>query len=193
MSLKLAEKKSGIENALVLLPALPAGKTIEEMAAELFSKLRIGARRDGRGILYLYSAKENTLKVEVSYALEGDITDLYCRQMEERPRRRTCCLRFRRIFISELIITTNLRGMGSQHDVAPVTRPNWLNAEFLSGGAGALVHGYSKEARGLRPRDRTSSRGASGWSSGPPRTPPLRYSGIYCPSPWEWATRGCRS
>src|SRR4029077_11055855 len=83
MSLKLAEKKSGIENALVLLPALPPGKTIEQTAAELFSQLRIGARHDGRGILYLYSAKENTLKVEVSYALEGDITDLYCHQMEE--------------------------------------------------------------------------------------------------------------
>jgi hypothetical protein len=53
MSLKLAEKKSGIENALVLLPALPPGKTIEETAAGLFSKLRIGARRDGRGILYI--------------------------------------------------------------------------------------------------------------------------------------------
>jgi hypothetical protein len=144
MSLKLAEKKSGIENALVLLPALPAGKTIEEMAAELFSKLRIGARRDGRGILYLYSVKENTLKVEVSYALEGDITDLYCREMEEAAK--TYMLsEVPQDFISELIITTNLRGMGSQHDVAPVTRPNWLNAEFLSGGGGALVHGYSRE------------------------------------------------
>src|SRR5205823_4464464 len=49
MSLKLAEKKSGIENALVLLPALPPGKTIEETAAQLFSKLQIGARRNGRG------------------------------------------------------------------------------------------------------------------------------------------------
>jgi hypothetical protein len=83
MSLKLAEKKSGIENALVLLPALPPGKTIEETAAELFSKLRIGVRRNGRGILYVYSAKENVLKIEVSYALEGDITDLYSHRMEE--------------------------------------------------------------------------------------------------------------
>src|SRR5512140_1899821 len=53
MSLKLAEKKSGIENALVLLPELPPGKSIEDTAAELFSKLQIGARRNGRGILYL--------------------------------------------------------------------------------------------------------------------------------------------
>ena len=49
MSLKLAEKKSGIENALVLLPALPPGKTIEDTAAELLSKFRIGERRKGGG------------------------------------------------------------------------------------------------------------------------------------------------
>ena len=44
MSLKLAEKKSGIENALVLLESLPPSKTIEETAAGLFEQLRIGAR-----------------------------------------------------------------------------------------------------------------------------------------------------
>jgi len=37
MSLKLAEKKSGIENALVLLASLPPSKTIEQTAAELFN------------------------------------------------------------------------------------------------------------------------------------------------------------
>ncbi len=143
MSLKLAEKKSGIENALVLLPALPEGKTIEGTASELFSKLRIGARRDGRGILYLYSVKDNLLKIEVSYALEGEITDSYCGHMEDAAR--TYMLsEVPQDFLSELIITTNLRGMGSKIEPVSKQRPEWLNAEFLSGGAGALVHGYSK-------------------------------------------------
>ena len=143
MSLKLAEKKSGIENALVLLAALPPNKTIEETAAELFSKLRIGARRNGRGILYIYSAKENLLKIEVSYALEGDITDSYCGQMEEAAK--TYMLsEVPQDFISELIITTNLRGMGSKVEAGSMGRPEWLNAEFLSGGAGALMRGYSR-------------------------------------------------
>src|SRR5579859_1748112 len=141
MSLKLAEKKSGIENALVLLPMLPPGKSIEETAAELFSNLQIGARRNGRGILYLYSAKENLLKIEVSYALEGDIPDLFCRQLEEAAR--TYMLsEVPQDFISELIITTNLRGLGSKDRAGPMTRPKWLNTEFRSGGGGALVHGY---------------------------------------------------
>ena len=143
MSLKLAEKKSGIENALVILPELPPAKTIEETAAELFSKLQIGARRNGRGILYLYSAKENLLKIEVSYALEGDIPDVFCSQLEEAAR--TYMLsEVPQDFISELIITTNLHGIGSKDQAGPMTRPKWLNAEFLSGGGGALVHGYGR-------------------------------------------------
>jgi hypothetical protein len=143
MSLRLAEKKSGIENALVLLPALPPGKSIEETAADLFSRLRIGARRNGRGVLYLYSAKENLMKIEVSYALEGEIPDVLCRQLEQAAR--TYMLsEVPQDFISELIITTNLRGMGSRDDAAPAARPQWINDEFLSGGGGALVRGYGK-------------------------------------------------
>ena len=143
MSLKLAEDKAGIENALVLVPALPADKTIEELAAELFSKYRIGQRQGGRGLLYLYSARENLMKIEVSYALEGAIPDLVCRQLEEAAK--TYMLsEVPQDFLSELIITTNLRGIGSVGDSGAAARPSWLSDEFLSGGAGALVHGYGK-------------------------------------------------
>jgi hypothetical protein len=143
MSLKLAEKKSGIENALVLLASLPPSKTIEQTASELFARMRIGARRNGRGLLYLYSARENLLKLEVSYALEGDIPDAYSHRLEEAAR--TYMLsEVPQDFISELIITTNLRGMGSKDEGGTRSRPKWLSDEFLSGGGGALVHGYGK-------------------------------------------------
>jgi tetratricopeptide (TPR) repeat protein len=143
MSLKLAEKQSGIENALILLPSLPPSKSIEETANDLFSQLKIGARRNGRGILYLYSAKENQLKVEVSYNLEGEIPDAFCHRLEEAAK--TYMLsEVPQDFITELIITTNLRGMGSQDTDAALSRPPWLDDSFLSGGAGATVEGYRK-------------------------------------------------
>jgi hypothetical protein len=143
MSLKLAEQKSGIENALVLLPSLPPSQTIEQVAADLASRLRVGARRNGRGILYVYAARENLMKIEVSYALEGDIPDVYCRRLEEAAK--TYMLsEVPQDFLSELIITTNLRGMGSKAEAEAPSRPGWLNAEFLSGGAGALAHGYRR-------------------------------------------------
>ena len=143
MSLKLAEKKSGIENALVLLESLPDSKTIEQTASDLFAQLHIGARRDGRGILYLYSVRENLLKIEVSYALEGDIPDLYCRRLEEAAK--TYMLsEVPQDFISELIITTNLRASGAKSGDGARARPAWINSEFLSGGGGALARGYGK-------------------------------------------------
>ena len=142
MSLKLAEGKSGIENALVLMQALPPSKSIEQAAADIFSSMHIGARRNGRGILYLYSVKENLLKIEVSYALEGEIPDAYCHRLEEAAK--TYMLsEVPQDFISELIITTNLRGMGSK-DLGGATAPRWLSGEFLSGGAGALSQGYRR-------------------------------------------------
>jgi TPM domain len=143
MSLKLAEKKSGVENALVLLASLPPSKTIEETATELFSRLRIGARQNGRGILYLYSARENLMKIEVSYELEGVLPDLYCHRLEEAAK--TYMLsEVPQDFISELIITANLRGMGSKGEAIAPSRPRWLSDDFLSGGGGALVPGYGK-------------------------------------------------
>jgi tetratricopeptide (TPR) repeat protein len=143
MSLKLAEKKSGIENALILLSSLPPSRSIEETAADLFSQFKIGARRNGRGILYLYSAKENQLKVEVSYNLEGEIPDAFCHRLEQAAK--TYMLsEVPQDFITELIITTNLRGMGSQDAAVELSRPSWLDNSFLSGGAGATVEGYRK-------------------------------------------------
>lgn len=142
MSLKLAEDKSGIENALVLLPSLPASQTIEQVAVDLLTRLRVGARRNGRGILYVYSVRENLMKIEVSYALEGEIPDGFCHRLEDAAK--TYMLsEVPQDFISELIITTNLRGMGSR-DEGGMSQPAWINAEFLSGGAGALVHGYHR-------------------------------------------------
>ena len=142
MSLKLAEGKSGIENALVLMSSLPPSKNIEEVATDIFTEMHIGARRNGRGILYLYSAKENLFKIEVSYALEGDIPDAYCHRLEEAAK--TYMLsEVPQDFISELIITANLRGMGSK-DLGGAAAPRWLSGEFLSGGGGALTQGYRR-------------------------------------------------
>lgn len=143
MSLRLAEKKSGIENALVLLASLPPSKSIEETAAQYTQQLQVGRRRNGRGILYLYTQKENLLKIEVSYGLEVDIPDAFCRPLEEAAK--TYMLsEVPQDFISELIITTNLRGMGSRSEANSLSRPTWLSSDFLSGGAGAVSPGYRR-------------------------------------------------
>jgi hypothetical protein len=144
MSLKIAEDKSGIENALVLLDALPPGQSIEQAAADAFTRLRVGARRHGRGILYLYSRRENVLKIEVSYDLEPHITDLYCRRMEDAAKAYMLS-ELPQDFLSELIITTNLQGMSTKAEADVPAAPDWYVGGFLSGGGGAQVRGYRND------------------------------------------------
>ncbi len=85
----------------------------------------------------------------MSYALEGEIPDIYCHRLEEAAK--TYMLsEVPQDFISELIITTNLRGTGELRDAGELrgagreSRPTWVSGEFLSGGGGSLVHGYSR-------------------------------------------------
>jgi len=145
MSLKLAEKRSGVENALVLLPRLPPDRTIEQVAADLFQRWQIGRDRGGRGILYLYSARENLFKIEVSYALESVFPDALCRQLEDAAR--TYMLsEIPQDFISELLITMNLQGDDTRPGADPGLRaPAWLKrARYYSGGAGVTAAGYRR-------------------------------------------------
>jgi len=142
MSLKLAEKRSGIENALVILKHLPPDRTIEQVAVDLFGRWQIGRDRAGRGILYLYSEQENRLKIEVSYGLESLFPDAFCRQMEEAAK--TYMLsEIPQDFVSELLITMNLRGQDARDATGGSWRPPaWLRETGFSGGAGAKAAGY---------------------------------------------------
>lgn len=144
MSLKLADKRSGIENALVFLKRLPQDQTIEQVAADLFQRWQIGRDRAERGILYLYSVQENLFKIEVSYALESTFPDALCRQLEDAAQ--TYMLsEVPQDFISELLITMNLRATDAAIGADPGLRPPaWLKETHYSGGAGVKATGYRK-------------------------------------------------
>lgn len=144
MSLKLAEKRSGIENALVFLKRLPPGRTIEQVAVDLFGRWQIGRDRGGRGILYLYSEQENLFKIEISYGLEALFPDAFCRQMEEAAK--TYMLsEIPQDFVSELLITMNLRATEGPAAADGSWRPPaWLETARFSGGGGAKAAGYHR-------------------------------------------------
>ena len=142
-SLKIAEKRSGIENALVLLEKLPPGSTIEDVAEELFQRFRIGGDRGGRGILYVHSQEENLFKIEVSYELEGVFPDILCHRLEEAAR--TYLLSdIPQDFLSELIITMNIEGRERREASLDWSVPAWMSPRFLSGGAGVWAKGYRR-------------------------------------------------
>ena len=144
MSLKLAERRSGIENALVVLKRLPPQRTIQQVAVELFQRWQIGRDRAGRGILYLYSEQENLFKIEVSYELEALFPDALCQQLEAAAQ--TYMLsEIPQDFVSELLITMNLRAKeGGDASSTGWQPPAWLKDVRFSGGGGVTVKGYRR-------------------------------------------------
>ena len=149
LSVKVAEQRAGIQNAVILLDHFPGNRSAEELAVEYFQKYRIGQRTHGKGILLLYSEKEKQLKIEVSYALEPIITDAICRRLEDGAR--TFMLTgSRRDFLTELLVTLNLyyfrktRGENPGELEFPYEPGSFALSRHLSGGAGVVGRGYSK-------------------------------------------------
>jgi len=147
MSLKLAERRSGIENALALLKKLPDNESIEQTAVSIFQRWKIGQGRGGKGILFLYSDDENLFRIEVSYALEGIFPDVLCRRLEEAAK--TYMLSdIPQDFLSELLITMNIHGQDNKAELESFSpAPAWLKFEYMSGGAGARAKGYRRSLK----------------------------------------------
>ncbi len=68
------EQKSGVEIAVVTLPTL-GGRSVEEVAGELFQAWGVGKKGRDEGLLLLIAQKERKIRIEVGYGLEGTIPD----------------------------------------------------------------------------------------------------------------------
>jgi uncharacterized protein len=68
------ERKSGVEIAVVTLPTL-GGRSVEEVAVELFQTWGIGKKGKDEGVLLLVARNERKIRIEVGYGLEGTIPD----------------------------------------------------------------------------------------------------------------------
>jgi hypothetical protein len=150
MSARYFQETTGINLGIVFLRQLPPLTTIERHADELFTRLGLGRRTDGKALLFLWSEKERQFKIEVSYDLEGVFPDALCKRLEEGAR--TFMLSTspyaRRDFIVELNVTMKLRyleyGKSSGIDTVavPVQGPRYVG-NYLAGGAGVVGRGYS--------------------------------------------------
>ncbi|MGD8494195.1 MAG: TPM domain-containing protein, partial [Desulfobacterales bacterium] len=86
--LEMINKTYLIEALIVSVPSLGQGRTIEDLALEMFSNWQIGKKNDDRGILLLLTAKEKQVKLEISLELEDVFTDAfsgYAEDMQIKP------------------------------------------------------------------------------------------------------------
>ncbi len=73
---KLRDFEAGTKNeiAVVTIPSLQ-GDTVEGFAVKLFEEWGIGKKGNDNGVLLLIALEDRTMRIEVGYGLEGDLTD----------------------------------------------------------------------------------------------------------------------
>jgi hypothetical protein len=157
-SIRFFQQRTHIQLGIILLPALPDGQAIEQVAVQRFADYRIGQAREGRGLLLLWAEREHLFKIEVGYALEGVFPDALCRRLEAGAR--TFMLSrsafARRDFLTELIVTMGLHYLDYRKNgkvdelILPSAGPGQgLSLQMgahLSGGAGLVGRGYAASA-----------------------------------------------
>lgn len=68
------QQQTGIEIAILTLETL-GDQSLEEKALSVFENWGIGSKKDDKGLLLLVALKENKVRIEVGYGLEGILPD----------------------------------------------------------------------------------------------------------------------
>jgi uncharacterized protein len=68
------EQKTGAQMAIVTVTSLE-GESVDDYAVDLFKQLRVGSKKDNRGVLLLVAPNERKYRIEASYGLEPVIND----------------------------------------------------------------------------------------------------------------------
>lgn len=68
------EQKTGAQMAIVTVTSLE-GESVDNYAVDLFKQLRVGSKKDNRGVLLLVAPNERKYRIEAGYGLEPVIND----------------------------------------------------------------------------------------------------------------------
>jgi TPM domain len=143
MSIVAAQARTGVQNAVVITDDFPVAEGPERFATRLFESLGVGRSTDARGILYFYSPASKTLKIEVSYKLEGVLTDLRVGGLERAAKTFVYSDRYQD-FWAELINTLNIEIENAKEgNRTQSALPAKLQFKYLSGGAGVSSLNYA--------------------------------------------------
>ena len=152
IALRNARESTGIEFVTVILKKIPNDISVGEYAAGLFNKWRIGTRTEGKGVLLLFVEDTHTLKIEVSYELEGIFTDAFCSSFQPTVKSYYAGRYFGDVFCG--LVECMERRILVGTDVEPTARlkgvcasPELLKSSefFLSGGGGIIDDEYFYE------------------------------------------------
>ncbi len=148
VSILASYNRTKIQNAVVITDRFSL-TDMQTKAAEIFSKLELGKKTNGRAILYLFSPKTHSLKIEVGYALEGVLPDVKAHSLEQAAKTFTYVDRYQD-FWAELINTINIEIASQEDSKEPVIYGyDFSKFRFSSGGAGTFSSSYKATAEQL--------------------------------------------
>lgn len=75
--LKTYEDTTSNQLVTLMIPSL-GGYPIEEVANEIFTRNKIGTKKNDNGVLLLIAKNDRKLRIEVGYGLEGVLPDALC-------------------------------------------------------------------------------------------------------------------
>ena len=104
LSIRMGRMRTGIDFGIIILNTLPSANSLEDAAADLFRKYKLGSQTGGKGILILFVEDRDELKIEVSQSLEPYFTDSAIGALE-RAARTNMLGNNRADYFTELIIT----------------------------------------------------------------------------------------
>ena len=140
--------RTKVQNAVVITDRF-ASQSLSKAAADLFKQLNLGRATKGRAVLYLFSPKSKSLKIEVGYALEDVLPDVIVHGLERAAKSFTFVDRYQD-FWAELINTLNIEIYDrEQGTAAPLNEFDFSRMRFVSGGAGVLSNQYGVEPEQL--------------------------------------------
>lgn len=123
------ETKSG-HQAVVAIFADIGGDPIEEVAARLFEKWRLGSKEKNDGVLLMLAMKEHAVRIEVGYGLEGDLPDALAGRIIREDM--TPFLRDGQVATAILVFERRLEQIFVEHSLkAPKVRSSSGRAGFL--------------------------------------------------------------
>src|SRR5699024_9897540 len=70
-----SSSEKGTQLAVLMVPTTEE-ESIEQFATRVFDNWQIGAKNKDNGVLLVIAKQDRTLRIEVGYGLEGNITDL---------------------------------------------------------------------------------------------------------------------
>jgi uncharacterized protein len=74
--LEAVNQSNGAEIAVLILPALPDGETIEDVAYGAFNGWKHGKKGTDNGVLLVIAVAEHRVRIETGKGVEGQLTDL---------------------------------------------------------------------------------------------------------------------